>query len=202
MNAVEKDTTNRPRSTDSMELTIDLVERARNGDGQALNRLAERCLPPLRSWTKGRLPHGARDAHDTEDLVQEAFCRTLGRLAFFEPRGRGALLAYLRQAVENRIRDDIRRRRRRPATHTLHDDHCDPQDSPLDHMIGVETLGRYRKALQQLRPDDRQAVVARVERKWDYARIAQELGKPSADAARMAVGRALLRLSQAMAHTK
>jgi RNA polymerase sigma-70 factor (ECF subfamily) len=193
---------NGERPTETVELTTDLVEKARSGDGNALNRLAERCLPSLRSWTRGRLPYGARDAHDTEDLVQEAFCRTLGRLAWFEPRGRGALLAYLRQAVENRIRDDIRRRRRRPAARTLHDDHCDQQSSPLDHLIGVETLERYRRALQSLRPDDRQAVVARVERKWDYARIASELGKPSADAARMAVGRALVRLSEAMAHTR
>jgi RNA polymerase sigma-70 factor (ECF subfamily) len=52
--------------------------------------------------------------------------------------------------------------------------------------------------LSRLRPDDREVVIARVEMDMSYEEIAQLLGKPSADAARMAVHRALLRLAVEM----
>ena len=41
---------------------------------------------------------------------------------------------------------------------------------------------------------DRQLVVARIEAQWSYDEIARHFGMPTADAARMAVSRALRRL--------
>jgi DNA-directed RNA polymerase specialized sigma24 family protein len=57
---------------------------------------------------------------------------------------------------------------------------------------------RYEAALQRLRPEEREAIIARVEMERSYQEIAISLGKPSADAARMAVSRALLRLAEEM----
>jgi RNA polymerase sigma-70 factor (ECF subfamily) len=57
---------------------------------------------------------------------------------------------------------------------------------------------RYEAALASLSDDDREAIVARVELGGTYEEVAAALGKPTADAARMAVGRALLRLAEAM----
>ena len=45
-----------------------------------------------------------------------------------------------------------------------------------------------------LRPIDREAIIARVELGFTYEEVAAALGKPSANAARMAVERALVRL--------
>jgi RNA polymerase sigma-70 factor (ECF subfamily) len=70
--------------------------------------------------------------------------------------------------------------------------------SPLEEAIGAEAVARYEAALSRLRPDDREVVIARVEMDMSYEEIAQLLGKPSADAARMAVHRALLRLAEEM----
>ena len=95
--------------------TLDLLQRARAGDQDALNALFGRYLPPLRRWARGRLPRWTRDLRDTDDLVQETLVQTLGRLDAFEPRHEGALQAYLRQAVVNRVRDEVRRVGRRPA---------------------------------------------------------------------------------------
>ena len=64
--------------------------------------------------------------------------------------------------------------------------------------IGHEALGRYELALQRLSPRDREAVVARIELGMEYAELALVLGKPSPDAARVAVARALVRLAQEM----
>src|ERR1700681_619663 len=98
----------------SDEPTIELVVRARAGDRLAMEALLERCLPPLKRWAHGRLPAAARGNMDTGDLVQEAALHVLGRLDRFEPRHVGAMQAYLRQSVINRIRDEARRIGRNP----------------------------------------------------------------------------------------
>ncbi|PYQ57371.1 MAG: hypothetical protein DMF53_22880 [Acidobacteria bacterium] len=51
-----------------------------------------------------------------------------------------------------------------------------------------------------LKPEDREVILARLELGLSYQQIAQSLGRPSADAARVAVSRALLRLAREMAH--
>jgi RNA polymerase sigma-70 factor (ECF subfamily) len=135
---------------------------------------------------------------DTDDVVQETVVRAVKRLDRFETRHEGALQAYLRQAVVNRIRDEVRRAKRAPASEILDDNAPDAGASPLESAIGVEALARYEAALARLRPEEREAIVARVEMDGSYTDVARALGKPSADAARMAVSRALLRLAQEM----
>lgn len=98
------------------ESSLELLERAKDGDAAALDRLLTRYLRPLQRWASGRLPRWARDLSDTRDLVQETLVQTLRNIWTFRPRREGALQAYLRQAVMNRIRDEIRRSRRRPAS--------------------------------------------------------------------------------------
>ena len=135
---------------------------------------------------------------DTDDLVQETVSRAVKHIDTFESRHEGALQAYLRQAVMNRIRDEVRRTKRAPLPTSLPDDHADRSASPLDLAIGLEAVERYEAALARLRPEDREAVVARIEMDGTYHDVAVALGKPSADAARMAVSRALLRLAEEM----
>jgi len=184
----------------ALESTFDLLARARNGDTYAVDLLFERCLPALRRWARGRLPYYARDLADTQDIVQDTVLQTLRRLDTFEPRHQGALQAYLRQAVANRIRDEIRRVRRRPASNELDDAQPDASPSPLEHAIGREGIERYEAALQRLEPPDREAIVARFELQQSYEEMAVALGKPSANAARMAVTRAVARLIDEMDH--
>lgn len=183
---------------DPLESTMDLLARAKQGEERAIAQLFERCLPSLRRWARGRLPGYARDLSDTQDIVQEAILSTLHRLDSFESRHQGALQAYLRQAVVNRIRDEIRRVGRRPVPTELDEAHPDVAPSPLEHAIGREGLERYEAALQKLRPSDREAIVARMELQQSYEEVAIALGKPNANAARVAVTRALAKLIQEM----
>ena len=53
-----------------------------------------------------------------------------------------------------------------------------------------------------LKPPDRDAIVARIELQQSYEEVAMALGKPNANAARMAVTRALARLIEAMQHER
>ncbi len=62
---------------------------------------------------------------DTDDLVQETVIRAVKRIDQFESRHEGALQAYLRQAILNRIRDEVRRTKRSPVATPLDDNATD-----------------------------------------------------------------------------
>ena len=178
------------------DVTSRLLERARGGDAEALNELFTRHIPPLRRWATGRLPVWTRDIADTQDLVQETVLQLLKRIDAFEPRGAGALQAYLRQGVVNRIRNELRNRGRRPAFEDLDHEAPGGRTSPLEAAIRQEQRDRYRAALSRLTDQDRDLIVARVETGLTYEEMADVLGKPSWNAARMATARALLRLAE------
>ncbi len=182
----------------SVDRTVDLLERARAGDRAALEALFARHIPRLRQWASGRLPQWARDIADTSDLVQDTVLATFKHLETFEPRGDGALQAYLRQAVINRIRNAFRRAAGQPATQELDSRLLDEGTSPFEAAIGSQTLEQYEAGLQRLEPEERDAVMARVELGLSYAEVADVLGKPSPDAARKTVVRALVKLAEAM----
>jgi RNA polymerase sigma factor (sigma-70 family) len=184
-----------------LETTISLLERARGGDSAAVDQLVERSLPPLRRWARGRLPQWARNLGDTQDLVQDAVLRTLPRLQTFKAEHPGALQAFLRQAISNHIIDEIRKVQRRPTVGEVPET-PDPAPSPLEVVIGRQGIARYEAALQTLKPADREAIIARIELQQSYEEVAIALNKPTPNAARVAVTRALGRLLEAMAHTR
>ena len=182
------------------EATIELLNRVKGGDDTALERLLERCIPALRRWAHGRMPASARGMLETADLVQDAVMACLRRLDVFEVRHQGALQAYFRQAVMNRILDIVRQQRRRPDQADLPEHLLDARPSPLDQAIGSENAARYDAAIQRLRPADREAIIGRVELQYSYEELAIVLNKPTAAAARVAVTRAMRRLADEMRH--
>lgn len=185
-------------AADASSITLDLLTAARAGDPVAFDQLFARYVPDLRRWASGRLPVWARDLSDTQDLVQETVFRVFRRLEGFEYRGEGALKAYLRQALMNRLRNEIRRAKARPAGTALDSAVEDPGVSPMDAAIGVEARERYDAALMALSEEERGLVVARVELGLTYQEVATAMRKSSADSARMAIGRALARLAREM----
>ena len=178
----------------SDEPTIELVVRAREGDRLAVEALLQRSIPSLRRFAHGRLPAAARGSLDTGDLVQETVLHVLRRLDTFEPRHVGAMQAYLRQSVINRIRDEVRRIGRHPTPVDLPDDLASEIPSPLEEAVRAEAYDRYRAVLVQLSPRDREMIVARIEAQWNLGEIAQRFNMRTVDGARMAVTRALRRL--------
>ena len=182
--------------------SLTLLERAQAGDRVALDCLIARYLPRLQRWATGRLPRWARAMADTEDLVQETLFETFKRIERFESRGEGALQAYLRQAILNRIREELRRTKRRPPTSELDSAMEDSCRSPLEEAIGREAIERYERALARLRSEDRELVIARIELGYTNREIAELLDKPTPNAARMAAERAIVRLAKEMEKAK
>ena len=189
---------NRDDMGDDSDTTARLLQRARDGDAAALDDLFARHIPPLRRWATGRLPHWARDIVDTQDLVQETMLHTFTRVEGFEPRGEGALQAYLRQAVMNRIRNEFRRAKRKPAPDALDSAMPSDQTTPFEAAARQQQRDRYDAALATLSAQERDLIVARIELGLTYEEMAETLGKPSWNAARMATARALLRLAEAL----
>lgn len=135
---------------------------------------------------------------DTDDLVQVSLMRALDHLEDFEPRHEGAFLAYLRRIVLNAVRDELRRAGRRPTRTDLRDSLPQPGPSLVEKAIGRELVEAYEAALATLPEEQREAVIMRIEFGYTYPEIAEALGRPSANAARMAVSRALLRLGEVL----
>lgn len=179
--------------------SLRLLLRARTGDRDALDQLFERLVPSLKRWAKGRLPRWARDGVDTGDMVQDALANTLRRLPEFAPRRQKALQAYLREAIRNRIRDELRRHDRRAPRVGIEAVELVAPGSPLDESIERDKLARYQDGLTRLPDQDRELIVARLELGYTYAQMALATGRPSEDAARMALRRALVKLAEEMA---
>jgi RNA polymerase sigma-70 factor, ECF subfamily len=154
----------------------------------------ERFIPQLRRWAHGRVPKALLPTLDVGDLVQETVVHAIRRWGN-APAGAstrpGALQAYLRQALLNRLRDEVRRQGVREK---MMADALQTSESPLEQAIQAEAWSHYHAALERLSPEDRAAVIGRIERGFSYAELAQTLQMPNEDAARLRVSRALRRV--------
>jgi RNA polymerase sigma-70 factor (ECF subfamily) len=181
-------------------LTVDLLRDAKQGDAAALDALMARYLPRLHRWACGRLPAHARSLFDTSDLVQDTLLKALQMLDHIEVGGPGSFQAYVRRAIQNRIVDEVRWARRRAGSEPISEAVADPRVSPLEKLVGADLLERYEKACSQLPPDDRLLLHLRIELEFSYEEVAAAMSRPSPDAARMGVKRALRKLAEIMGH--
>jgi RNA polymerase sigma-70 factor (ECF subfamily) len=179
-----------------------LVQRANAGDQDARDALFARYLPRLERWAHGRVPPAARNAIQTHDLVQDTLIRVLEGLPTFKPRHEGAFQGYVRTVLWNRIRDIARQYRRTGAPDALDSEIPGHEHSPLELAIAEEMLDRYEVALERLRPEEKDLIIARIEMGLPHAEIAAMFDKPSVAAVHMALSRALVRLAEEMAHER
>lgn len=182
------------------ESSFALLLRAKGGDDEARDELFARYLPRLRRWAHGRLPAYSRSLLNTDDLAQDVLCRAFMALEKFDPRHEGAFQGLLRTIMVNRVRDEVRSARRRPTLELIEDAHFAEDPSPIELAIGREAFERYEAALERLKPQERELIVARCELDFSNDEIAVLFNKPSSAAARVAIGRALVRLAEEMAH--
>lgn len=183
-----------------LERTVDLIRRARSGESSALEEVYARYLPRLRRWASGRIPGGARHLQDTGDVVQDVLQHFLTKVRDFEPRHDGALMAYLRTAVMNRIRDMARSVKRRPDQVEIDDhDAVSREPSPYEQCVAREVRRRYEAALMRLSEEQRAAVILKLELDLGPRQIARALDRPTPDAARMFTERAIRKLAEVMA---
>ena len=127
-----------------LDSTLALVTRAREGDQAAIEMIVGRYQAALTRFGHGRLPRAARGLVDTDDIVQVAVVRTLGRLKSFDPSFSGSLLAYLRRAVLNQIRDEIRRSQRRAISPKASASPVKARSTICSSLVAVSILSGLR----------------------------------------------------------
>jgi len=184
------------RGRDELDSTVDLLKRIRAGDERARDLLLQRYMPVLRRLARGKVPMRARPLADTDELVQRTMTAVFQHMDTFEHRHEGAFLAYLRKVLHNKILD-IARQTHPEVTEV---DGAIPYGgpSPIEDLIGRQRLESYYRALECLKEQARLAVILRLEMGYTFEQIAVAIECPTANAARMMVGRALTRMAEIM----
>jgi RNA polymerase sigma-70 factor (ECF subfamily) len=185
-----------------------LVRRIREGDGDAATVLFDRHVESLRASARARMSAAVRAKVSGSDVVQEAYLAAFCGLGAFEDRGEGSFAAWLRQILENKLRDEARRfteaAMRDVGREVALDDlggaalPARGADTPSSYAIAAESAGAVQRALESLSDDDR-ALLRLVDHEGlTFVEIGARLGR-SPDAVRMHYGRVLDRLSRQLA---
>ena len=183
--------------------TADLIAQARAGDEPARAELVQRYREPLASFLHARLSPSARSLFETGDIVQETLTAALLQLERFEFRGIGSFWSYLRRIGLNLIKQEVRRRglpmEGTPDPTWIDEAAAASGNGPPSTLLRKERLEAFDAALEGLSEPARSALLLRLELGLSYESVAHECGYPSADAARMAIGRTMARLAQELA---
>lgn len=165
----------------------ELVARARAGDPGALRDLVERYYDDC--WRYAYRMLG--DRADAEDAAQETFLRALAALGDYQERAqfRQWLFTILVNQCRNALVARARRRRRFVSSSELPAD--DPRRGIIEPAPGADD--ELARAVAQLEPDQREALLLRFGEGMDYLQMSLATGA-SQSALKMRVKRACDRL--------
>jgi len=185
--------------------TLDLIERARGGDCQALNELFKRHHGLMVELARRKIGPRLRQKEDADDLAQTTFREATRDIRQYQYRGEGSFLRWLVQILQNKIRDkaeyygatkrDIGRER---SGETQVGDSEDLQrfDPPSRDLTVTQTLAReeefaiLRSALDELSPDHRKAITLVFFQGLSLREAGEQMEGRSEDAVRMLLRRA------------
>jgi RNA polymerase sigma factor (sigma-70 family) len=173
-----------------------LLERARDGDRQALDLLWARHQAGVRGLLARRMSPLLRAGYDTDDLAQSVFAEMLRDLPRFEDRGEEKFRHWLYIKAENKVRGKLRRTLRRGRIRASHgtarlgSEGARSEDLPE----AAEERSRLASALEDLDETSRAVVRLKHDQGLGYEEIADCLGLASPEAARKRHARALLDL--------
>lgn len=153
--------------------TAALIERAKDGDCEALNELFARHHGLMVEFARRKIGPRLRQKEDADDLAQTTFREATRDFGQYQYRGEGSFLRWLVQILQNKIRDkaefygaskrDVSRER--PGEVAIGDSEDLARFDPPSHELSVtQTLARdeefkiLRSALDELSPDHRKAI--------------------------------------------
>ncbi len=183
------------------DATLELLNRWRNGDRTALERLLADVEPWLHREMTKAVGGELRTEQDSLDLAQAAVLNFLASGPRFVPENAAQFRALLKRIALNEVFDERRRQGRR-GTRLRVDSVLDSRstltgfghaqttgDRPSRAAERSEETEWVRLALQFLEPEDRYLLLASEVEGLDWATIAAELGLSSPDAARVRCAR-------------
>jgi len=159
-----------------------VLDRAREGDKDALAALFRSLQPQLLRYLRGRLPDAA------EDLAAQTWLGAVRNLHRFTG-GPEDFRRWLFTIARRRVQDELRRRARRPEIVTE-----SPPDVATDDELHVrDDLARALALVRRLPEDQADAVLLRVVAGMDVRQVAEVMGR-SEGSVRVLVHRGLHRL--------
>ena len=132
--------------------------------------------------------------HDAEDLTATTFSKALATLGRYEEQG--SFAAWLFSIARHTLRDYQRRRRPQVPMEEVAGTLVDPAPPPEAQVLQAEQARTLHRLIQQLPPDQREALELRVFGELRTAEVATVLGR-SEGAVKMLVHRAVTRLRDA-----
>lgn len=181
-----------------MDSTRGLFFRAKNGDLEAREKLWKKLRERLCRYAHGKLPRRLRSLVETEDVVQDALAQTFRHIDLFDPRHSGAFGVALFVTMKRCLIDQHRRAGRQPEVGETATSLAAEGLSPMEEAIEKEKLERVISARSKLSEEDQALLHARLDLDLGFTDVALLFGKPSPDAARVAVKRAIGRLVKKM----
>lgn len=189
--------------------TIDLVRRAQAGSDEALNQLFTRYYPRVQQIVSIRLGRRLRSKMDSGDIMQDTFLSAMKSFDRYEIRTEARFLNWLCTIAEHQIGDAVdhltaqkRNVDREVALDRPTDSGhvgIDPVASgliPPDLLSQGEEKAVLVAAMQDLGEEYRELILLRDYMGMSWDDVAAEAECPSADAARMKHGTALVKLAR------
>ena len=181
-----------------------LLEEARGGSDEALNRLLERCGPRLLSLIRLRMGPGLRARMESGDLLNATLFRAFRAFDRLDARNTPSLMAWLARVAESEIRDQADRvhAQRRDAGKDVALDAAVSElpariRSQTSRLVLTEAQQRLEGALADLSPEHREIILLRKFEELGFREIGERLNK-SPDACRMLLARAMTALTLRM----
>lgn len=187
-------------SADSAEL----LEQAKAGSAEALNKLYERVSGRLLAYIRLRLGRDLRARLESRDILQATLIKSLHHLAELRGNETRSLLAWLARIADHEIHDcaDYHHRQRRDAAREMPLDDEAPLPavtrSALSRVILDEEAQRLEAAIESLAAEHREVILLRKFEELPFPEIARRMNR-SDDACRMLLARAMTALTLKMA---
>ena len=147
-----------------------LVQRAKDGDQQALEALLTRHAPKVERLTRQVL----RDPDDASDAAQEALAKVCVRLKQF--RGGSQFSTWLHRLVVNTCLDAAERRKAR--VHEPLGEHLQSGDDPARDAGNSELRRELCTALADVSPEQARVVLLKDALGYSFEEIAAAAGMP------------------------
>ncbi len=152
---------------------VEIIERARNGDRDCQNRLAEQVRPRLHEYVFRMTLH-----HDeADDITQETIVEMFR--VFHKLRKAERFWNWLCGIAYNKLRDHRRRqsRRGRSLESVLESPACtEDGDHAVAAMVSEELKDIVLRCMKQLEDRHRDVLVMRCYRRMQYSQIAEVMG--------------------------
>lgn len=196
-------------SQDFQPIELDLIVRARSGDGRALGDLLQGCRDYLLLIANRDLGNDLHRKVSPSDLVQETMADALRDFAVFRGDTEAQLLAWMRQILINNMAGAVARFRNTAKRDISREEEVesalsnqrlaavlvDPQPTPSTDLIAAEARIRLVAALGHLPENYRRVISLRNMDLLTFAEIGERL-ECTADSARKLWDRAIRRLSR------